>query len=105
MQFDFFGFPPPTPGPSAPTNLIGFQRQNDFGVIFELFNTLQWQPSDSLDVQGYYIYRNNVHIATVNSSTTSYQDHNQPFGVATLYGVAAFDEDGNVSDQITITIG
>ena len=65
---------------------------------------MQWQPSSSLDVQGYYIYRDTVLIATVNASTTSYQDHDQPRGVATLYGVAAFDEDGNISDQATVTV-
>ncbi len=100
VQFDFLGF-----APAPPTNLIGFQQKNDFGVIYELFNTLQWQPSASLDVQGYHIYRNDVLLATVNASTTSYQDHDQPRGVATLYGVAAFDEDGNISSQATVTVG
>lgn len=90
---------------SAPTQLIGFQLKNDFGTLYELFNTLQWQPSSSLGVQGYYIYRNNILLATVNASTTSYQQHNQPRGVATVYGVAAFDGDGNISDQATVTVG
>lgn len=102
VQFDFLGFP--ATGPNPPTDLVGTQGVNDFGTFYELFNTLQWQPSNTLDVQGYYIYRNNVLIATVNASTTSYQDHNQPQGIATLYGVAAFDEDGT-SDIVTITIG
>lgn len=91
--------------PAAPTNLIGFQQQNDFGVIYELFNTVQWQPSSSADIKGYYLYRNNVLLATLNASTTSYQDHNQPRGVATLYGVAAFDAEGNISSQSTVIIG
>lgn len=100
VQFDLFNN-----SPAAPTHLIGFQRRNDFGVIYELFNTLQWQPSSSPNVLGYYIYRNNVLIATVNDCVTSYQDHDQPCGVATLYGVAAFDEDGNTSDQATVSVG
>ncbi len=99
MQLDFLGF-----GPAAPTNLIGFQQKNDFGTIYELFNTLQWQPSSSLNVLGYYIYRNDILIATVSASTTSYQDHDQPRGVATVYGVAAFDANGT-SAQVTVTIG
>lgn len=99
VQLDFLGF-----GPNAPTNLIGFQQKNDFGTLYELYNTLQWQPSSSLDVQGYKIYRNSVLIATVDAFTTSYQDHNQ-LPVATLYGVAAFDSDGNISDQATVTVG
>lgn len=104
VQFELNNPPPPPTPPAPPTNLIGFQQQNDFGVIYELFNTLQWQLSDSEDVQGYYIYRNNVLLATVSATTASYQDHNQPQGVAITYGVAAFDEDG-VSDQVTVTVG
>jgi hypothetical protein len=100
VQFDFLGF-----GPNAPTDLIGFQQINDFGTVYEFFNTLQWQPSSSVGVLGYYIYRNNVLIATVSASTTSYQDHDQTPGVATLYGVAAFDSNGDTSDQATVTIG
>ena len=100
MQFDFLGN-----AVNPPTDLIGFQQKNDFGVIYELFNTLQWQLSTSLDVQGYYIYRDNILLATVSASTTSYQDHDQPRGVATLYGVAAFDGDGNISSQATVTVG
>jgi hypothetical protein len=99
VQLDFSAF-----APAAPTNLIGFQQKNDFGVMFELFNTLRWQPSSSANVQGYYIYRDNVRIATVNASTTSYEDHNQPDGVAITYGVAAFDADGNTSDQATVVV-
>ena len=99
VQFDFLGF-----GPLPPTNLIGFQRQNDFGTVSEFYNTLEWQPSSSLDVQGYNIYRDTVLIASENAFTTSYQDHDQPRGVAILYGVAAFDENGNISDQATVTV-
>lgn len=103
VQFDFFGFPSPAPNP--PTGLVGFQGVDDFGTFYKLFNTLQWQLSDSVGVQGYYIYRNNILIATVSASTTSYQDHNQPQATATLYGVAAFDQDGHISTQATVTVG
>lgn len=98
VQFNLLSFLLP------PTNLRGSQQRNDFGIMYEIFNTLQWYPSSSLDAQGYYIYRNNVLIATVNASTTSYQDHDQPRNVTTLYGVAAFDKDGNTSSQATVTI-
>jgi hypothetical protein len=67
--------------PYAPKNLIDFQQRNDFGVFYELFNTLQWQPSTTSNVRRYYIYRNNVLIATVTAFITSYEDHNQPQGV------------------------
>lgn len=108
VQFDYLIVPPPPPppipAPAPPTNLIGFQQQNNFGVMYELFNTLQWQLSSSPDVQGYYIYRNNVLLATVNASTTAYQDHNQPRGITTRYGVAAFNENGT-SNQATVIVG
>lgn len=100
VQLNFLGYPP-----NPPTNLIGFQRKNDFGVIYELFNTLQWQSSSSVDVQGYYIYRDNIIIAIVSAATTSYQDHNQPRGGISVYGVAAFDSNGNTSSQATVVIG
>lgn len=100
VQFEFLGF-----GPEAPTNLVGFQQINDFGTVYELYTTLQWEPSPSEGVVGYHIYRDTILIASVNAATASYQDHNQASGVATLYGVAAFDADGNESDQATVTVG
>ncbi len=105
VQIQILDAPPPTPGPSAPTDLVGFQQRNDFGVIYELFNTLQWRSSNSSDVQGYYIYRNNILVATVDAATTCLQDHDRPCGIATLYGVAAFDREGHISDQVTVTVG
>ena len=74
-------------------------------LIYEFFNTLQWQLSSSDDVMDITFTVTSVLIATVNASTTSYQDHDQPLGVTTLYGVAAFDSDGNMSTQATVTIG
>lgn len=102
VQFDLLNIPPVNPLP--PTDLVGFQGRNDFGTVYELVNTLQWQPSASLNVQGYYIYRNNVRIATVDATTTSFEDHNQPRGAIT-YGVSAFDEIGNTSSVATVTVG
>lgn len=101
VQLDFRGF---SPSILPPSNLQGTQKKNNFGLEYELFNTLQWQLSTSLDVQGYHIYRNDVLIATVNASTTSYQDHNQPRGVATLYAVVAFDSNGAMSSPVTVIV-
>ncbi len=68
-----------------------------YSLMYELFNLLQWQPSTSSDIQGYYIFRNDVLIATVSPSTTSYQDHNQPKSATTTYSVQAFHGAGTTS--------
>lgn len=101
VQFTYRG---PVITITPPRNLTGVQQKNNFGIFYELFNTLQWQPSTSENVQGYLIYRNNVLLATVDASTTSYQDHDQPRGVRTVYALESFDEQGNTSDQVTVTI-
>lgn len=87
-----------------PTNFAGIQKQNNFGLVYELFNTLTWQASSSTDVVGYKLYRNNVLIASLNGSTTIYQDHNQPRGVAITYSLVAVDAEGDTSTPITITV-
>lgn len=101
VQLDFRGY---SPSILPPSHLIGFQRKNNFGLLYELFNTLEWQLSSSADVQGYNIYRNDVLLATVSASTTSYENHNQPRGVAVVYSLVAFDSDGNVSSPVTVTV-
>lgn len=85
--------PPPPPPPSSvtpPNNLSGKQKKNDFGYEFELFNLLEWSPSNTAGVNGYNVYRNGTKIATLNAATLKYQDHNRPKGVSTLYSVTAF---------------
>lgn len=96
--------PDPTPTINPPTELTGVQQKNDFGLLYELFNTLQWQLSSSSGVTGYRIYRNGELIATVDATTTSYEDHNQTTE-ATHYSVIAFDGSGNTSSAATVTIG
>jgi YVTN family beta-propeller protein len=97
-----------TPAPIPPTpsalTLTGHQEKNDFGVAYELFNRLKWTNSSLTSVQGYYVYRNGVKIATLSATTFDYEDHDIKKGVTTSYSVIAFDANGNQSTSQTITI-
>jgi hypothetical protein len=73
-----------------PNALMGRQKKNDFGYQFELFNILQWEPSQTSDVAGYFIYRNGIKIATLDAAMLQYQDHNRKKGAHALYSVTAF---------------
>lgn len=86
-----------------PTQLIGSQKRDDFALEYELFNQLAWNTSLS-EVSGYYVYRNNIKIATLNASTLRYTDHNRKKGVATIYSVTAFDATGVESPAATCLI-
>ncbi len=87
-----------------PQNLSGNQKKNKFGTFFERFNLLQWNPSPSTGVAGYYVYRNGVKIATLNATTFQYEDHNQKKGAVTSYAITAFDASGDESAPVDITI-
>jgi DNA-binding beta-propeller fold protein YncE len=93
--------PSAIPPPSPPTDLSGTQRKNNFGLTYEEFNKLNWKASPS-DIAGYHIYRDGTLIASV--TDLEYEDHNRSKGVATTYGVTAFDSDGIESDPIEVTI-
>lgn len=89
---------------NPPTGLIGIQQKNNFGCVYEVFNTLQWTLSTSTDVVGYYVYKNGSLIGTVNALTTSFEDHNQIQGVSTTYSVASFDAGYDISSVATVII-
>lgn len=101
-QSSFAGSGPPAVLP--PSNLTGRQRKNNFGLQYELFNTLKWNASPSFNVAGYHIYKNGVLITSVNASTLHYAQHNQKKGAETLYSVTAFDLMGNESTEIDVII-
>lgn len=87
-----------------PTNLTVKQQKNDFGLLYERFNLLRWEASPTVGVDGYYVYRNGVKIATLNANTFKYEDHDRKKGVTTFYSVTAFDAQGNESSPISISI-
>lgn len=101
VQFDFLGFSSILP----PLNFKGEQKKNNFGFVYELYNQLTWTPSPSLDITGYFIYRNGTYIATVDASTHIYQDHNRPRDVSFVYSLVATNADGDTSSPISITVG
>jgi hypothetical protein len=98
VQFNFLGFLQPA------TNFQGTQKKNNFGFEYELYNELTWTASSSLNVNGYFIYRDNVEIAVVDSSIQTYEDHNRKSGVSYAYSLAAFDDNGNLSSRVSFTV-
>lgn len=94
----------PLPLISPPTGLTGKQLKNDFGTVYERYNSLHWKASTSDNVAGYYVYRNGVKIATLGASELSYKDHDIKKYAVTVYSVTAFDSSGNESAPINIEI-
>ncbi len=101
VQFDLLGFPTIL---EPPSNLQGQQKKNDFGFEYELYNQLTWTLSPSPETIGYYLSRDGNRIATLSASTTTYQDHNRPRGVSSVYSLVAFDDNGTMSSPVTVTI-
>ena len=91
-----------TPPPLAPGNFTGVQRNNNFGVVSELYNTLSW--SSSPGATGYSLYRNGTLIATLGPNTLSYMDHNQSSQPET-YTLVAFNANGTSSSSTTTVRG
>lgn len=97
----FVATTPSTAG--SPQHLTGQQQKNDFGLEYELFNLLQWEPTPG-PIDGYFIYRDGNRIASVPSSTIFYKDHNRKKGVSYAYSVTAFTEGGGESSPIRVTV-
>jgi hypothetical protein len=89
-------FPPPS-------NVSATQSVTDFEVYQDYNNTITWTASTG-SVFFYNIFRNGIYITLVDSSTLSFDDHNQVNGGTVTYGVAAFLSDGRQSDIITYTL-
>lgn len=89
---------------SAPSNLTGKQKKHDFGVVYELFNLLEWGPVSTGTAAGFNIYRDGILIATVGPTTFKYKDHDRKKGVANTYQVTAVTSSGTESSPATITI-
>lgn len=101
VQFELLGYPSNL---EPASNFQGTQKKNSFGFVYELYNKLTWSPSSSNNVTGYYIYRGEEKIATVGASVRTYNDNNRPRGISSTYSLVAFDNDGNTSDSVTITV-
>ncbi|MFA6066748.1 MAG: hypothetical protein WC707_06220 [Candidatus Babeliaceae bacterium] len=101
IQFDFLGYPPTV---EPPSNLQGLQKKNNFGFEYELYNQLTWTTSPSSEVTGYFIYRNGKKIATVDASTNTYNDHNRPRYVSSVYSLVAFAGNGVTSSPVFVIV-
>lgn len=101
-QSSFAGAGPPSILP--PSHLTGRQRKNNFGLQYELFNTLKWEASPSITISGYHIYKNGILIASTDASQLKYTQHNQSKGAEALYSVTAFDAFGNESTEIDVVV-
>lgn len=75
-----------------PVNLSVSQGVNHFGLFDEYFNTLQWQPSSSLDIKGYRIFRNGLFLFETGPDVLEFIDHNRYQNESVTYGVAAVDD-------------
>ncbi|MCX7747841.1 MAG: fibronectin type III domain-containing protein [Clostridia bacterium] len=73
--------------PMPPSDLVG--------TVSGSTAALSWNASAETSVTGYYVYRNNIRIADVN--TTSYQDTGLVSGGQYTYVVSAHDALGNTS--------
>lgn len=100
VQFSFTNVPSVEPA----SGFQGVQRKNNFGFEYELYNHLTWTLSPSSETAGYFLYRDDVKIATLSATTRSYDDHDQPRGVSEEYSLVAFDSDGNTSSAVTVTV-
>jgi YVTN family beta-propeller protein len=89
------------PKPLPPTSLSGAPNTNNFGLMYELYNTLSWDPSNSL-VSFYQIYRNGNLIGRVPGETLTFQDHNAPKGSST-YSITSIDSSGVEGTPISLT--
>lgn len=91
--------------PAPPVNLRGKQLKNKFLTQTEYVNQISWDPSPSLGVVKYEIYRNGVKIAVVAASRQLvYEDHNQPRGVPRNYEVAAVNCLNNASELVSVIV-
>ena len=87
--------------PSTPASFSGVQKIDGFIVVQEHYNVLTWQGNPT--ITSYNLFRNNVLIAVLNGSSTSYIDHNQP-RKNQLYSLVAINAQGS-SLPATTTVG
>ncbi len=90
---------------ATPASLSGSQKINDFGVRYELYNTLNWTQSITPATIGYNIYRNGTLIgSTTGINATTYVDHNREEGVSYEYSVRSRTSNGDLSYPATVTV-
>lgn len=86
------------------SGLKGEQRINDFGLVYEYFNHLEWKPTPFSGVIGYNIYRDGVFIASLNSITFQYDDHDQKKNYPVEYSVVPIEANGQESTPLSVVV-
>lgn len=89
---------------NAPSHLSGIRKKNNFGTVYEYYDTLNWTLSSSSSVTAYNIYANGIKIAQVGPQTSQYQSHNKQKSATIVYAVTTIDNSGNESSTVTVTI-
>lgn len=86
-----------------PATLAVVQNVVDYGGFSEYQNTLSWTPSPSPDVSLYHIYRNDIHLTSVDASITEFLDRNQLQNGTAVYTIASEDNKGTVSYKASVS--
>lgn len=88
---------------APPSNLSVTQDSIDFGVYVDYTNTITWDPSPTMDVQEYEVFRNGVLFTRVNAAETlEVVEHNVNPSDPVTYGIACIDNLGTQSVTVTI---
>ena len=86
-----------------PTDAAVVQNSSSFGAFTEYYNEVSWTESTDPDLAGYVIYRDGIFITDLDSSSTSFIDHNRAQGASVTYGITAYDDSNNESVMVTVS--
>ncbi len=87
---------------SSPTSLEGTCCLNRFAMQGEFFRKFTWTISPDSDIVSQNIYRDDVLIANIPPTQTTFEDHNRP-SIQAKYGVSAVNAAGGISVPAEVT--
>lgn len=90
---------------SPPQNFIGVQMKNVFLQQTLTLNRLSWTPPTDDSVIGYFIYRNDLLIATILDKEINTYDDNMLTSDSVTYKICSFDENGATSTFLELILG
>jgi hypothetical protein len=88
------------PLPPLDVHVRGFY--NRFLTRKDYVKELSWKKSPSEDIVAYQIFKNSILIAEVSAQVFKYLDYGQDEKVKSLYGVAAVNSDGQLSEIVSV---
>ncbi len=86
-----------------PSNLTVVQSSTNFGIFTDYFNTISWQASTDPNLNGYAIYRNGVYVASIDSNTLQFVDHNAVQNGSVTYGIAAINTESSQGQIVNVS--